>query len=379
MSSVTLERLVKRYGDTDVVKGIDLDIAEGELIVLLGPSGCGKTTTLRMIAGFTTPTSGSIRLGAEVVNTMPPRLRNLGMVFQDYALFPNMTVAGNIGFGLEERGRPRAHVKARVDEMLRLIQMERFAGRYPTELSGGQQQRLALARALAYEPRVLLMDEPLGALDQKLREDMQREFVRIQRRLGITTIFVTHDQVEAMAMSDDILLMRAGNVVQQGAPRDIFLRPASVFAADFMGSGNILPGRIVARDALGGGVATAIGTIACTPPANLSVGAEVCVVIRPHSVFALDDPASDAPDKNVFSGTIAQAQFIGDALETEVDVAGTRVRAMLDPYCPRNVGDTVRIALPRERCVVVPAETAGGADRRPSWTADATPPLMAVA
>ena len=181
MSRVTLERLVKRYGVTEAVRGIDLNVDEGEFIVLLGPSGCGKTTTLRMIAGFIEPSSGTVRIGGEAVNTLPPRARNIGMVFQDYALFPNMTVAENIGFGLVERRAPRERVAQRTSEMLGLIRMDAFGGRYPAELSGGQQQRVALARSLAYEPRVLLMDEPLGALDQKLREEMQREFTRIQR------------------------------------------------------------------------------------------------------------------------------------------------------------------------------------------------------
>jgi len=172
MSHVTLERLVKRYRQTEVVRGIDLNVEEGEFIVLLGPSGCGKTTTLRMIAGFTEPTSGTVRIGGEAVNTLPPRARNIGMVFQDYALFPNMTVAENIGFGLVERRAPRERLAARTAEMLTLIRMEAFGSRYPAELSGGQQQRVALARSLAYAPRVLLMDEPLGALDQNLREEM---------------------------------------------------------------------------------------------------------------------------------------------------------------------------------------------------------------
>jgi putative spermidine/putrescine transport system ATP-binding protein len=283
MSGVSLERLVKRYGQTEVVKVIDLEIAEGELLVLLGPSGCGKTTTLRMIAGFTDPSAGTIRIGAEVVNKVPPRLRNLGMVFQDYALFPNMTVAENIGFGLEERGRRRAEVRARVDETLRLIQLDGFGGRFPAELSGGQQQRVALARALAYEPRVLLMDEPLGALDQKLREDMQREFARLQRRLGITTIFVTHDQQEAMALADRIVVMNEGSIEQCGRPEDLYDAPRTLFIADFIGRNNRLPGVIERRNGLDAAVRLADGNLVMARlDAVLEPGAEVVCVIRPE-------------------------------------------------------------------------------------------------
>src|SRR5215471_6451307 len=242
MSSVALERLRRRYREIDVVKDLDLDIAQGELVVLLGPSGCGKTTTLRMIAGLVQPTSGRVCIGGEAVDHLPPRRRNIGMVFQDYALFPNMPVRENIAFGLEERRAPRQRVEARVDEMLALIRMQAFADRYPAELSGGQQQRVALARALAYEPRVLLMDEPLGALDQRLREDMQREVARIQRSLGITTVFVTHDQQEAMVLADRIVVMNAGRIEQVGTPEQLYSNPRTLFIADFVGRSNRLLG-----------------------------------------------------------------------------------------------------------------------------------------
>src|SRR5438552_3273204 len=238
MSSVTLEQLRKRYRDVEVVKDVALDIAEGELVVLLGPSGCGKTTTLRMIAGLVSPTSGRIRIGGEEIDHLPPRLRNIGMVFQDYALFPNMPVRDNIAFGLQERRLPRKLIDARVGEMLALIRMEECAGRFQSELSGGQHQRVALARALAYEPRVLLMDEPLGALDQRLREDMQREFARIQKALGITTIFVTHDQHEAMVLADRIVVMGGGRIEQVGTPEQLYGRPRTLFIADFIGRTN---------------------------------------------------------------------------------------------------------------------------------------------
>jgi iron(III) transport system ATP-binding protein len=292
-----------------------------------------------------------------------------------------MSVFDNVAFPLVHGGRrvAPAEVRRRVMDALALVKLADYAARPSPHLSGGQQQRVALARALVHRPRLLLLDEPLSNLDARLRDSMRVELRQLVTSLGITTIFVTHDQVEAMAMSDDILLMRSGNVVQQGAPREMFLRPASVFAADFMGRSNVLPGRVAARGALGAGaVATAFGLVACTPPEGLASGAEVCVVIRPHSVFAVEANASVDPDDNVFSGTIVQAQFIGDVVETEIDVAGTPVRAMLDPYRPWRVGEAIRVALPAARCVVVPAERAGGAGYRATQQADAKSPLLAL-
>ena len=318
MTSVTLERLVKRYGQSDVVRGVDLHIEEGELVVLLGPSGCGKTTTLRMIAGFIEPTSGEIRMGSRVVNRTPPRLRNLGMVFQDYALFPNMTVAGNVGFGLEERRVPAARQTERVAEMLAMIRMEHLAGRYPSELSGGQQQRVALARALAYEPAVLLMDEPLGALDQKLREEMQREFARIQRSVGITTIFVTHDQQEAMMLADRIVVMNGGVIEQAGTADELYNRPRSLFIADFIGRSNKLHGAV---EAIKGGEAVIRlkggEQILSGNAAGLDLGAAVTCVIRPEALH---------PGRADLANTLAvrtlRRSFLGDSVDVMLDLDG---------------------------------------------------------
>ena len=243
MSAISLTGLTKSYADQKAVAELDLMIKAGELMVFVGPSGCGKTTTLRMIAGFVPPTSGTIRIGERDVTRLPPRQRNIGMVFQDYALFPSMNVRQNIAFGLEEHRVTKTEISRRVDEMLDLIRMRPLADRLPRELSGGQQQRVALARALAYRPSVLLMDEPLGALDQKLREDMQREIVNVQKQLGITTIFVTHDQQEAMALADRILVMNAGRVEQLGTPRALYDTPASLFTASFIGRSNPSPAK----------------------------------------------------------------------------------------------------------------------------------------
>jgi len=318
MTKVTLDKVVKRYGQIEVVRGVDLTIEEGELVVLLGPSGCGKTTTLRMIAGFIEPSSGEIRMGAEVVNRKPPRLRNLGMVFQDYALFPNMTVAGNIAFGLEERRVPAAQRTARVEAMLAMIRMEHLAGRYPSELSGGQQQRVALARALAYEPAVLLMDEPLGALDQKLREEMQREFARIQRGVGITTIFVTHDQQEAMMLADRIVVMNGGVIEQAGTAEALYNRPASLFIADFIGRSNKFQGVVErleggeAQIRLGGGA-----LIRTAAPAGVAAKAQVTCVVRPENLHA-----GRADLDNAVEARILRRSFLGDSVDIMLEFDG---------------------------------------------------------
>ena len=240
MSAVTLTDLVKRFGAFTAVHPMSLDIADGGFVTLLGPSGCGKTTTLRMVAGLLDPTEGEIAIKGERVNDVPIHKRNLGIVFQNYALFPHKTVAENVGFGLRYRDVTRAEVERRVAQALELVQLPHVGERYPKELSGGQQQRIALARALVIEPDVLLLDEPLSALDANLREDMRVELKRIQDRVNVTTIFVTHDQSEALAMSDQIVVMSAGRVEQVGPPAEVYDTPASEFVARFLGASNIL-------------------------------------------------------------------------------------------------------------------------------------------
>ena len=319
MSSVTLERLRKRYRDVDVVSDVDLHIAEGELVVLLGPSGCGKTTTLRMIAGLVQPTAGHVRIGGEAVDHLPPRARNIGMVFQDYALFPNMTVRENIAFGLQERGVARERVETRVDEMLALIRMQPFADRYPAELSGGQQQRVALARALAYEPRVLLMDEPLGALDQRLREDMQREVARIQKSLAITTVFVTHDQHEAMVLADRIVVMNAGRIEQAGTPEELYAAPQSLFIADFVGRTNRMPGE--ARECADGFARVTLRNgceISARAAGVVRAGDAVVCTIRPEK---LRIGPVDGDRGNVLPVTMRRRSFLGSSVDVAVDDA----------------------------------------------------------
>jgi putative spermidine/putrescine transport system ATP-binding protein/spermidine/putrescine transport system ATP-binding protein len=241
VSAVSLRNIVKRFGDYTAVHQMSLDITEGSFITLLGPSGCGKTTTLRMIAGLLDPSEGEISIKGKRVNDVPIHKRNLGLVFQNYALFPHKTVAENVAFGLNYRNVGKEDARRKVAEALELVQLPDLGGRYPKELSGGQQQRVALARAIVIEPDVLLLDEPLSALDANLREDMRVELKRIQQSIGVTTVFVTHDQTEALAMSDQIIVMSEGRVEQIGAPEEVYNTPASEFVAQFLGASNLLP------------------------------------------------------------------------------------------------------------------------------------------
>ncbi|HEY3886246.1 MAG TPA: ABC transporter ATP-binding protein, partial [Vicinamibacterales bacterium] len=283
MAAVRLEALIKQYDTAPVVDGVTLDIEDGEFLTLLGPSGCGKTTTLRMVAGLVLPSAGRVWIGAQDVSRQPPQRRDVGMVFQDYSLFPHLSVADNIAFGLVERRIARPAREARVAELLELVRLPGLGGRYPAELSGGQQQRVAFARAIAHPPRVLLMDEPLGALDLKLRETMQDELRRLQRQLGITTVYVTHDQIEAMRMSDRIAVMNAGRIEQLGSPTAVYERPETEFTAGFVGSINFLKGRCVGRENGWHVVDTSAGRLhACASAGRGTDAAYVTLAVRPE-------------------------------------------------------------------------------------------------
>jgi spermidine/putrescine ABC transporter ATP-binding subunit len=280
-AAVSLNQVVKRYGDATALHELNLEIQEGEFLSLLGPSGCGKTTTLRLIAGFIQPNEGTILLGNEDVTQVAPQHREIGMVFQDYALFPHMTVAENIGFGLKERNYPTIQINKRVGDLLDLIKLSDVGDRYPAEVSGGQQQRIAVARAVAYPPKVLLMDEPLGALDLKLRETMQVELRRIQQELKITTVYVTHDQTEAMSMSDRIVVMNTGRIEQIGGAEDIYNEPKTRFVADFVGQINLLDAEIIGvqGDSL---QAKTLGIDIRVPRNNVSESGLVSIAVRPE-------------------------------------------------------------------------------------------------
>jgi len=318
MSGVKINNVVKRFGDFTALHELNLEIQEGEFLSLLGPSGCGKTTTLRLIAGFIQPTQGSIILGDQDVTQVAPQHREIGMVFQDYALFPHMTIADNIGFGLRERGYPKEQIRARVGDLLDLIRLAEVGERYPAEVSGGQQQRIAVARAVAYPPKVLLMDEPLGALDLKLRETMQVELRRIQQELKITTVYVTHDQTEAMNMSDRIVVMNTGRIEQIGSAEGIYDDPRTRFVADFVGQINLLDAEVTGADGdfL---IAETLGSQVRVPKGEGECSGKVSIAVRPEHLQLVDTSSSDNA-LNVISGKLSGRTFAGNLTRLFVDV-----------------------------------------------------------
>ena len=315
MTFLTLKGISKRYGDFTAIEQIDLSVERGEFLSLLGPSGCGKTTTLQMIAGFVTPSSGQILLDGRDITKARPEKRGMGVVFQSYALFPHMSVADNVGFGLEMQKVPRAERVTRIAEALDLVRLSGLNARYPKELSGGQRQRVAIARALAMRPALLLLDEPLSNLDAKLREEMHIELRSIQRRLGITTILVTHDQVEAMTMSDRIAVMHRGTIAQLSTPFDAYERPKTPFASTFLGNTNTLTGKVVLRNARCAEVDVA-GTVLHVPHEGRRVQGDVNVYIRPEKVH-LHDVGSAQPAR--LRGRLATRVFVGNQWLLQVD------------------------------------------------------------
>jgi spermidine/putrescine ABC transporter ATP-binding subunit len=318
MANVSLRRLVKRFDAALAVDALDLDTREGEFLTLLGPSGCGKTTTLRMVAGFVQPTSGRVFIGGEDVTDLEPRKRQIGMVFQDYALFPHLTIAENIAFGLVERRAPRERMGPRVAELLELIRLPDIAGRLPSELSGGQQQRVALARAIAHPPQVLLMDEPLGALDLKMREYMQLELRRIQQHLGLTVLYVTHDQTEAMTMSDRIAVMSGGRIEQLDSPEVIYNAPRTRFVANFVGKVNFVDGAVRGSDGRFGAIETRRGVLV-RAPIQQPAGSRITLAIRPeHVTIRRSGTATDG--WNALAGRIRTQTFCGNVRHYSVQV-----------------------------------------------------------
>ncbi|MFL5756387.1 MAG: ABC transporter ATP-binding protein [Chloroflexota bacterium] len=330
MSTVRLVEISKQYGATVAVHELSLAIADGELVTLLGPSGCGKTTTLRMVAGLVEPTQGRVWFDDQDVTDVPPRRRNIGFVFQTPALFPHMTVADNIGFGLSVKKAKKDVIAARVGEMLALVGLAGYGARLPAQMSGGQQQRVALARVLATDPRVLLFDEPLSALDRNLRDSLKYSILELQRRTKKTAIYVTHDQSEAFAISDRIVVMNAGRIEQIGTQTDIYLRPETPFVAEFIGATNGFRGRVSRLDRDGDDTrveVTAGGlTVRCRAPIELAVGDEVLAYVRPENVVVLDDRDGSGYE-NVVDGQIDRVIFEGPTAQLRVDVGGREIRA----------------------------------------------------
>ncbi len=319
------QKLVKRFDETVAVDEVSLSIAQGEIFALLGSSGCGKSTLLRMLAGFEAPTSGRILLGGQDVAGLPPYERPINMMFQSYALFPHLDVWENIAFGLKREGLPKAEIKQRVGEMLELVQLTPFAKRRPHQLSGGQQQRVALARSLAKRPKLLLLDEPLGALDRQLREQTQFELVHIIKNVGVTCVLVTHDQEEAMTMASRIAVMSQGRVVQVGTPQEVYEHPANRFVADFIGNVNLFDGRLQ-TDAVDHCVAmTGIGEIHIRHGASGLLNTPVTIAVRPEKMKISKDRPS--VDKNLFAGWVKEIAYFG-AYNTYIVIAsdGSRVK-----------------------------------------------------
>ena len=320
-----LQGVTRRFGDVTAVDSVDLTVRRGELFSLLGGSGCGKSTLLRMIAGLETPDSGRLFIDGQDMTNVPPHERPVNMVFQSYALFPHMTVTQNVAYGLRQEGMARGEREDRVHEVLRLVDMQDLAGRKPDQLSGGQRQRVALARGLAKRPRILLLDEPLGALDRKLRERTQFELVNLQERIGTTFILVTHDQEEAMTMSDRIAVMRAGRIQQIGAPRQVYEYPNSRYVADFVGAANLLSGEVVANtDGIARIRLTDTGTVVHVSAASAPVkqGDQVTAMVRPEKLRATADLNAVSGEANLLSGIVEDIAYLGDMSIYHVQVSG---------------------------------------------------------
>jgi len=356
-----LQGISKSFADKRVVHPLDLDIRHGEFITLLGPSGCGKTTLLRLIAGFERPDAGTIRLAGQDITRLPPNQRPVNTVFQSYALFPHMSVFDNVAYGLRAERRPRAEVDSRVREVLNMVQLGELAGRRPDQLSGGQQQRVAIARAVIKKPRLLLLDEPLSALDYKLRKQMQIELKRIQRELGITFVFVTHDQEEALSMSDRVVVMRAGHVEQIGTPRDVYENPCNLFVAGFVGEINVFDAEVT--EVLGDGrlVGRIEGRRVTLPARNggFVVGDALHVLLRPEDLRLLPPEREEG-----FGGEVVERNYKGMTLESVIRLeSGHQLLASeffdeSDPDFDYRLGERIRVTWVPNWEVLLPRETA---------------------
>jgi iron(III) transport system ATP-binding protein len=367
MNRIVVESLVKKFGDVRAVDGVDLELREGEFLTLLGPSGCGKTTILRCVAGLEHPDQGRITIGQKLVTSarerilLPPEKRDVGMVFQSYAIWPHMKVYDNVAFGLSIRGASAEEIKEKVHAGLKLVQMEEYASRYATELSGGQQQRVAIARALTFNPRALLFDEPLSNLDAKLREEMRIELVKIQKTIGISTLYVTHDQVEAMAISDRIVVMEKGKIIQAGTPEEIYNHPANTFVAGFIGTTNLIRGRVASAPGNGRGEGSIEfqgegGTIriGCFFGKEPLHDGEIVLSLRQEHIRL----SASLPEEgeNVFRGKVTHRAFLGDCLGYQVRTGDLILKVKADTHTPVGIGDDVFLRIAPGDVVVLPPE-----------------------
>ncbi len=351
MAFLELTHIKKSFGDIQVVHDFNMQIEKGEFISFLGPSGCGKTTVLRMIAGFETPTAGTLSINGKDQRALKPNQRNIGMVFQAYALFPNMTVHDNVAFGLKVAGMAKPDIDKRVKEMLALIKLDHLAGRYPYQMSGGQQQRVALARAIAVKPQVLLLDEPLSALDAKIRISLREEIRAIQQQLGITTVFVTHDQEEALSISDRIVVMNAGRADQIGTPFEIYNTPATRFVASFVGTLNLIEGKVVDPDSnrimIGDQGVTLKQSVTAYKP-----GDTVSLALRPEA----GSLAESAKGDTALTGEVSSAHFLGSVIRTRMNVAGNTISFDMfnsPGMMPPSVGEKVTLRFASSDLLVI--------------------------
>ena len=358
MAYLTLSNVSKQFGDTYAVQDFNLDIEKGEFVSFLGPSGCGKTTTLRMVAGFETPTDGTITLDGADITDKAPNQRNMGMIFQSYALFPNMTVAQNIGFGLQVRKATKAEIQDRVREMVSLVNLEKHVDKYPFQLSGGQQQRVSLARALAISPHVLLLDEPLSALDAKIRVSLRAQIREIQKRLGITAIFVTHDQEEALSISDRIVVMYDGNVEQVGTPFDIYNFPRTPFVANFVGSLNTATADVTDPEK-GTLSMDSVQLVSAAKMDGLKKGDKVRIAIRPER-FSF---ASEGKKANVLDCQIENITFLGSVVRVHILIGKTKFTMDTFNYpslALPQIGDMNQVTCSKEAVLVLNEEKPNG-------------------
>jgi iron(III) transport system ATP-binding protein len=352
MAFIDINNLGKRFGSVPAVSEVNLAIGEREFITFLGPSGCGKTTTLRLLAGFLEPNTGTIHVAGRLLSspqqTVAPEQRQMGMVFQNYAVWPHMTVFENVAFGLKAAKVERGEIQKRVAQTLAAVGLDGLENRSPSQLSGGQQQRVALARSLVVEPATLLLDEPLSNLDAKLREHMRGELKSLQRRTGITFIYVTHDQAEAMALSDRIAVFRKGRILQVGTPREVYERPANIFVADFMGLVNRLEGTLVERDAKEARVRIGSHVLTVALPARDAAG-PVTVAVRPEAI-RIGPPVEY---ENRLDGVVSEATFLGNLIDYRIDAGGLNLRVQADRRQFHAAGTAVTLAIPVAECVVM--------------------------
>ncbi|MGQ9645666.1 MAG: ABC transporter ATP-binding protein [Thermodesulfobacteriota bacterium] len=360
MAFIKIENLLKKFGNMVAVNRVSLEVKKGEILTLLGPSGCGKTTTLRCIAGLEKPDEGDVIIDGQSMfaqGFVPPSKREIGMVFQNYAVWPHMRVFDNVAYGLKIRKLPKKAIKNKVMETLESLGLTGLEGRFPGQLSGGQQQRVALARALVGNPKVLLLDEPLSNLDAKLREKMRFEIKSLVRRMGITSVYVTHDQAEAMVISDRVSVMNAGDIVQVGTPEEIYKKPASRFVADFIGTTNFIAGEIseVLRERELASIHTEFGQkMLCRipDPAMVSTNRKVNISIRPEDIEVFIEPTGDR--ENLFKGTIMHRAYLGNFLYFFVNVDSTMMRVQAPYDMTQKEGEELYLFLNPEKCVILP-------------------------